>query len=90
MPHPRVIFPALPEAVPVIHNEEHLVLENPSRRGVSRGFGALWFAVACVPLGGAALGMSRRSLGPRSGNLAGYREGPPDKRVMLNPIPGDR
>ena len=29
MPHPRVIFPALPDAVPVMHNEEHLVLESP-------------------------------------------------------------
>ncbi len=29
MPHPRVIFPALPEARVVMHNEEHLVLETP-------------------------------------------------------------
>jgi len=29
MPHPRVIFPALPEAKPVVHSEEHLVLETP-------------------------------------------------------------
>ena len=29
MPHPRVIFPALPEAKAVMHNEEHLVLETP-------------------------------------------------------------
>jgi len=28
MPHPRVIFPALPDAHPVAHNEEHLVLET--------------------------------------------------------------
>ncbi len=25
----RVVFPALPEAVQVVHNEEHLVLETP-------------------------------------------------------------
>jgi D-serine deaminase-like pyridoxal phosphate-dependent protein len=29
MPHPRVVFPALPGAVPVLHSEEHLVLETP-------------------------------------------------------------
>ena len=28
MPHPRVVFPRLPEARPVGHNEEHLVLET--------------------------------------------------------------
>lgn len=27
-PHPRVLFPALPDAVVVLHNEEHLVLET--------------------------------------------------------------
>lgn len=29
MPHPRVVFPDLPDATPVAHNEEHLVLETP-------------------------------------------------------------
>jgi D-serine deaminase-like pyridoxal phosphate-dependent protein len=29
MPHPRAIFPALPDAKPVVHSEEHLVLETP-------------------------------------------------------------
>lgn len=28
MPHPRVIFPALPDAQAVVHSEEHLVLET--------------------------------------------------------------
>lgn len=28
MPHPRVIFPALPDARAVVHSEEHLVLET--------------------------------------------------------------
>jgi D-serine deaminase-like pyridoxal phosphate-dependent protein len=28
MPHPRVIFPDLPDAVPVIHSEEHMVVET--------------------------------------------------------------
>jgi len=29
MPHPRVVFPRLPEAVAVVHSEEHLVIETP-------------------------------------------------------------
>src|SRR5690606_25922103 len=29
MPHPRVFLPDLPDAVPVTHSEEHLVLETP-------------------------------------------------------------
>lgn len=29
MPHPRVVFPRLPEANAVMHSEEHLVLETP-------------------------------------------------------------
>lgn len=28
MPHPRVVFPALPDAAPVMHNEEHLVVRT--------------------------------------------------------------
>lgn len=28
MAHPRVVFPALPDAAPVMHNEEHLVLQT--------------------------------------------------------------
>jgi D-serine deaminase-like pyridoxal phosphate-dependent protein len=28
MPQPRVVFPALPDATPVMHNEEHLVLQT--------------------------------------------------------------
>lgn len=28
MPHPRVIFPELPDATPVAHSEEHLVIET--------------------------------------------------------------
>jgi D-serine deaminase-like pyridoxal phosphate-dependent protein len=32
MPHPRVHFPELPDAKPVGHNEEHLVLEIPQAR----------------------------------------------------------
>ena len=42
MPHPRVVFHDLPDAVPVAHNEEHLVLETPD---------AARFAVGDVLLG---------------------------------------
>lgn len=42
MPHPRVVFPELPDLVPVAHNEEHLVLETPH---------AARFAVGHVLLG---------------------------------------
>jgi D-serine deaminase-like pyridoxal phosphate-dependent protein len=36
MPHPRVVFPDLPDAQFITHSEEHLVLESPgaSRLGV--------------------------------------------------------
>jgi D-serine deaminase-like pyridoxal phosphate-dependent protein len=30
MPHPRVVFLNLPEATPVMHSEEHLVVETPT------------------------------------------------------------
>lgn len=30
MPHPRVVFLNLPDATPVAHNEEHLVVETPN------------------------------------------------------------
>ena len=29
MPHPRVVFPQLPDAIAITHSEEHLVLETP-------------------------------------------------------------
>jgi D-serine deaminase-like pyridoxal phosphate-dependent protein len=29
MPHPRVVFPLLPDATAVVHSEEHLVIETP-------------------------------------------------------------
>jgi D-threonine aldolase len=37
MPHPRVHFPELPEAKPVGHNEEHLVLETDRARDFQVG-----------------------------------------------------
>jgi D-serine deaminase-like pyridoxal phosphate-dependent protein/enamine deaminase RidA (YjgF/YER057c/UK114 family) len=37
MPQPRVVFPALPDAVPVAHNEEHLVIETPDAAQFSVG-----------------------------------------------------
>lgn len=37
MPHPRVIFPELPEAEAVTHSEEHLVLKTPQARKFAIG-----------------------------------------------------
>lgn len=37
MPHPRVVFPALPEAKAVVHSEEHLVLETPRAEEIPVG-----------------------------------------------------
>jgi len=53
MPHPRVIFPALPDAVPVIHNEEHLVLETPAADALPVGsvlYGIPWHVCPTVAL----------------------------------------
>jgi D-serine deaminase-like pyridoxal phosphate-dependent protein len=36
-PQPRAEFPQLPDAVPVIHSEEHLVLETPAAARISVG-----------------------------------------------------
>lgn len=37
MPPPRVVFLNLPDATPVMHNEEHLVVETPHAAGVAVG-----------------------------------------------------
>jgi D-threonine aldolase len=37
MPHPRVIFPALPDARAVVHSEEHLVLETEQAENFAVG-----------------------------------------------------
>lgn len=53
MPHPRVVFPALPEAVPVLHSEEHLVLETPRAAELPVGsvlYGIPWHICPTVAL----------------------------------------
>jgi len=53
MPHPRVIFPALPEAKAVMHNEEHLVLETPRAADFPVGsvlYGIPWHICPTVAL----------------------------------------
>lgn len=53
MPHPRVVFPALPEARVVMHNEEHLVLETPRAGGFPVGsvvYGIPWHICPTVAL----------------------------------------
>lgn len=55
MPHPRVIFPALPEAKAVMHNEEHLVLETPRAAEFPVGsvlYGIPWHICPTVALHG--------------------------------------
>jgi D-serine deaminase-like pyridoxal phosphate-dependent protein len=53
MPHPRVIFPALPDAHAVGHNEEHLVLETPRAAEFAVGsvfYGLPWHICPTVAL----------------------------------------
>lgn len=53
MPHPRVIFPALPEAKAVGHSEEHLVLETPRAGDFAVGtvvYGVPWHICPTVAL----------------------------------------
>lgn len=37
MPQPRVVFPEIPDAIPVAHNEEHLVIQTSQASGFSVG-----------------------------------------------------
>jgi D-threonine aldolase len=53
MPHPRVHFPELPDAKPVAHNEEHLVLETDRAREFPMGavlYGLPWHICPTVAL----------------------------------------
>jgi D-threonine aldolase len=53
MPHPRVIFPALPDAKAVMHSEEHLVLETPRAAEFPVGsvlYGIPWHVCPTVAL----------------------------------------
>lgn len=53
MPHPRVIFPALPQAKAIAHSEEHLVLETPRAAEFPVGtviYGVPWHICPTVAL----------------------------------------
>jgi D-threonine aldolase len=53
MPHPRVVFPSLPDARAVGHNEEHLVLETPRAAEFPVGsalYGVPWHICPTVAL----------------------------------------
>jgi D-serine deaminase-like pyridoxal phosphate-dependent protein len=53
MPHPRVVFPRLPEASAVVHSEEHLVIETPRAREFAVGdtlLGIPWHVCPTVAL----------------------------------------
>ena len=52
-PHPRVFFPDLPEAKPVVHSEEHLVLETERAKEFKMGdvlYGIPWHVCPTVAL----------------------------------------
>jgi D-serine deaminase-like pyridoxal phosphate-dependent protein len=53
MPPPRVLFLNLPDAIPVIHSEEHLVVETPAAGEVALGacvYGVPWHICPTVAL----------------------------------------
>jgi len=53
MPHPRVVFPDLPDAQFVTHSEEHLVLESPATSRMAVGdvlLGVPWHVCPTVAL----------------------------------------
>lgn len=53
MPHPRVIFPAIPDASAMMHNEEHLVIETALAETFGVGqviFGIPWHICPTVAL----------------------------------------
>jgi D-threonine aldolase len=58
MPHPRVVFLNLPDARPVVHSEEHLVLETPQASRFKVGhcvYGIPWHVCPTVALHSKAL-----------------------------------
>lgn len=58
MPHPRVVFPQLPDVAPVTHSEEHLVLETPRAAEFPVGtalYGIPWHICPTVALHAQAL-----------------------------------
>ena len=64
MPHPRVHFPGLPDAKPVAHNEEHLVLETLRANEFAVGavlYGIPWHVCPTVALHGEAMAVKNGS-----------------------------
>ncbi|MGA2751618.1 MAG: D-TA family PLP-dependent enzyme [Verrucomicrobiota bacterium] len=69
MPHPRVVFPALPDAQFVAHNEEHLVLESAGAGRFAVGdelLGVPWHVCPTVALHAEAVVIEH-------GKVAGWR-----------------
>jgi D-serine deaminase-like pyridoxal phosphate-dependent protein len=53
MPHPRVVFLNLDDATPVVHSEEHLVVETPRADSLAVGdclYGIPWHICPTVAL----------------------------------------
>lgn len=67
MPHPRVVFPALPEANAVVHSEEHLVVETPRAADFPVGtvfYGIPWHVCPTVALHSAVIPVHGGQAGP--------------------------
>jgi D-serine deaminase-like pyridoxal phosphate-dependent protein len=67
-PHPRVFFPDLPDAKPVTHSEEHLVLETPRATEFSVGsvlYGMPWHVCPTVALYSHAIAITGGRAGER-------------------------
>ncbi len=65
MPHPRVVFPDLPDAQFVTHSEEHLVLESAGAARLGVGdelLGVPWHVCPTVALHGEALLIEQRKV----------------------------
>ena len=67
-PHPRVLFLNAPEAKPVMHSEEHLVIETPNAGDFSVGdclFGIPWHVCPTVSLHSLAVPIRNHHAGER-------------------------
>ena len=65
MPQPRVVFPALPDAEFVTHNEEHLVLRTSHSAEFPIGTALYGNSLAHLPHGSTAFEHLRRAKAPR-------------------------
>jgi D-serine deaminase-like pyridoxal phosphate-dependent protein len=65
MPHPRVVFPDLPDAQFITHSEEHLVLESAGAARLGVGdelLGVPWHICPTLALHGEAMLIERRKV----------------------------